>query len=110
MHLLLPIRPNHRPQLAGRRHGREPCTTTQVHGGPLNHLALTISKRIILGTISMATWPLRRIRPGTPSRRLLGRSLVRSVVGRRPVDPRLVVRSPRSLHLKRVHPSSPVLR
>src|SRR3990170_2109730 len=101
MHLPLPIRENQPPLLAGCRHRREPCTTTLVDGGPLNHLTLAISR--IPATISMATRPLRRTRPGTPSERLRGQSLV----GRRPIDRELVDRSLRSLLLRRVHPSSP---
>jgi hypothetical protein len=99
MHLLLPIRHNQPPLLAGRRHGREPCTTTLVDVAPLNRLALAIRKAI-LATISMAT-RLRRLVP--PSGRLrcslipallwslVGRSLWdRSLMGQRLGGPRLV--------------------
>ena len=111
MHLPLPIRENQPPLIAGRRHVREPCTTTLVDGAPL---LLNISRLPTI--ISMATRPLRLIRPGTPSRRVLLWGLVGPrpvhprLVGRRPVDPRLVGRrlvdrSPCSLLLGRVHPA-----
>ena len=78
------------------------------HAGRRCPLLLNISRLPTI--ISMATRPLRLIRPGTPS----GRVLLRGLVGRRPVDPRLVGprpvdRSPCSLLLGRVHPSSHVL-
>src|SRR5215216_5609955 len=98
MHLPLPIKDNQPPLLGGRRHGREPCTTTLVDGAPLIHLVLTISR--LPATSSMATQPLRLIRPGTPSSHVLVRGLVlptlvcRTVMGRRPVKSRLVHRSP----------------
>ena len=64
MHLPLPIRENQPPLLAGRRHGREPCSTTLVDGATL---LLKISR--LPAIISMATRLLKLIRPGTPSRR-----------------------------------------
>src|SRR3954471_19095308 len=54
------------------RWGREPCTTTLVHGGTLSHLLLISSVHRPLGT----SLPLSRlVRPGTPSR-AGGRSLL----------------------------------
>lgn len=56
MHLLLPITHNHRPLLAGRQQGWEPCTTMLVHDDPLNNLTIIIG-RLIPATMSMATRP-----------------------------------------------------
>ena len=50
MHLPLPIRENQPPLLAGRRHGREPCTTTLVDGAP--------SSSISVGSPPSSAWPL----------------------------------------------------